>query len=190
MIFLLSLILIIIIHEAGHFFAAKLSKCKVEIFAIGFGKSIFEKKIGETIYQFNWILFGGFCKLKDELNYSRSKYAFTNKTYTQKVFIALAGIGLNVITGILAIIIGKLFFNYYLYIFGFYSIIVGLSNLIPVPALDGSYPIFFLLEYKLGKKRTYKLMTSLFSKFMKWIMILNLLSVPFLIYWLFTGQIS
>lgn len=190
MIFLLSLILIIILHEGGHFIAAKICKCKVEVFAIGFGKSIWEKKIGETVYKLNWILFGGYCSLKHELSYSRSKYAYTNKRYSQKVFIALAGIGMNLITGGIALLLGKMFFNYYLFIFGFYSIVVGLSNLIPIPALDGSHPLFFLLEFKLGKKRTYQLMTSLFGKCMKWLMILNLLSVPFLIYWLFTGQIS
>ena len=47
--------LLVLIHEGGHFIFAKLSKVKVNQFAIGFGPSIFKKQIGETLYSLKLI---------------------------------------------------------------------------------------------------------------------------------------
>lgn len=189
MIFLISLLVIIIVHEAGHLIAAKLCKCGVEIYAIGFGKTLWQKKIGSTVYQINCIPFGGFCKLKGELDYSRSKTAFTNKRYSQKVFIALAGIGVNVLTGLPAYFLGLHYQITWLYAFGMYSLLIGLSNALPIPALDGSYPFWFLLEKKLGKKRTYALMRKVFGISFIILMILNFLSIPWLIQLIASGKL-
>ena len=49
-IFLLGFL--VLIHEGGHFIVAKLCKVRVNEFAIGFGKKIYSKKIGETVYEF------------------------------------------------------------------------------------------------------------------------------------------
>jgi len=189
MIFIISLLFIIFLHELGHLIAAKLCKCKVEIFAVGFGRTLFAKKIGETIYQLNLILLGGFCKLKGELDYSRSKYSFTNKTYLQKIFISLAGILVNVLTGLPALVYGYHIQCQWLYSFGLYSLAIGLSNALPIPCLDGAYPFWFLLEYKLGKKKTYALMTKVFAISFKILMVINILSIPWLIYLIYQGKI-
>jgi membrane-associated protease RseP (regulator of RpoE activity) len=74
-------------------------------------------------------------------------------------------------------------------IFGFYSMMIGLSNALPIPELDGSYPIAFLFEKKYGKRKCYEKITSLFGKWFKWIMILNLLSLPWLIWMMWKGVI-
>ena len=47
------------IHEFGHFIIAKLFKMKVDEFAIGFGKAIFQKKYKDTTYSLRWIPLGG-----------------------------------------------------------------------------------------------------------------------------------
>lgn len=189
MIFLFSLILIILIHELGHFLAAKLFKCSVLEFAIGFGPTIFKKKIGQTVYKINILLLGGYVQLKDELTYTRSKYSFTNKTYVQKVIISYAGIAMNCWSAILAYGIFLLTGNAVFAIFGFYSVIIGLSNALPIPALDGSYPIAFLFEKKYGKKKCYEKIKHLFEGWFKWLMILNIVSLPYLVYIIYKGQI-
>jgi membrane-associated protease RseP (regulator of RpoE activity) len=54
------------IHEAGHFFAAKISKMRVEEFAFGFPPKLFGKKVGETLYAFNALPIGGYVKITGE----------------------------------------------------------------------------------------------------------------------------
>lgn len=54
--------LLILVHEAGHFFVGKLCGIPVEIFSIGFGPIIFNVKRGETEYRLSVIPFGGFVK--------------------------------------------------------------------------------------------------------------------------------
>jgi len=51
MFFFFSLLIAIVLHEAGHLIVAKLCKCKVEIFSVGFGKPLYKKQIKETAYQ-------------------------------------------------------------------------------------------------------------------------------------------
>ena len=189
MILILSLIFIILFHELGHLIVAKLCGCKVNIFSVGFGKPFFAKKFGETTYQIAPILLGGYCALDSELTLSDSLNAFTNKRYTQKVFISLAGIFVNVVTGFSACMIGHWFHNFPIFAFGYYSILIGLSNGIPIPALDGSYPIIFLFEKLWGKEKTYRIWGNIVAEFFKWLMILNILSLPYLGYLLYTKKI-
>ena len=59
---------LIIVHELGHFIAAKATGNWVEEFGIGFPPRIWGKKWGETIYSINWIPFGGFNKLSGEVD--------------------------------------------------------------------------------------------------------------------------
>lgn len=189
MILLYSLIVIIIVHEAGHFIAAKLCGCHVEIFAVGFGKTLLQKKIGSTIYQLNIFPLGGFCKLSSELEYSESPSAFTNMSYRKKVFISYAGILMNVLTGWPAFYFGYHHQILWLFAFGWYSLAIGLSNGLPIPALDGSYPLWFLLEFFIGKERTYAIIKKVFTVSFRIIMVLNVLSMPYLVYLAWTGQL-
>jgi membrane-associated protease RseP (regulator of RpoE activity) len=189
MILLGSLVIIIFLHELGHLLAAKLFKCGVEVFSVGFGKPFWSKKIGSTVYQIAPILLGGYCQLQDELKYTRSKFSFTNKTYIQKVIISYAGIGMNCWSALAAYGIFLLTGNTLFLIFGIYSMMIGLSNAIPIPALDGSYPIAFLFEKKYGKRKCYEKIQAIFGIWFKWIMILNILSIPYLIWIVYTGKI-
>lgn len=65
-VFLLILSLLVLVHEAGHFFVAKFFKIRVEEFGFGLPPRAFGKKFGETIYSLNWLPIGGFVKLYGE----------------------------------------------------------------------------------------------------------------------------
>src|SRR6266567_5407929 len=67
-VFLLILSVLVLIHEAGHYFVAKKFGIKVEEFGFGFPltPAIWQKKIGETVYSFYPVLIGGFVKLYGE----------------------------------------------------------------------------------------------------------------------------
>jgi len=60
------LVLLVIIHELGHFIAAKLNNVKVEEFGFGLPPRIFGIKIGETLYSINLLPLGGFVKVFGE----------------------------------------------------------------------------------------------------------------------------
>ena len=63
---IIGLSLLILGHEAGHFFIAKLFGVKVEEFGIGFPPRIVAKRFGETEYSINWLPFGGFVRISGE----------------------------------------------------------------------------------------------------------------------------
>lgn len=67
-IFILILSVLILVHELGHFVAAKRLKVKVEKFSLGFGPKLFSKKIGDTEYMLCAIPFGGFIKMAGDSN--------------------------------------------------------------------------------------------------------------------------
>jgi len=190
MIFIISIFIIIGFHELAHLIVAKLCKCPVDVFSIGFGKPIlYSKKIGNTIYQITpWIL-GGYCKLKDELKSSNNEEAFSNLTYMKKVIISLAGIGMNLFTGLICYYIGLRYNMYVLIYFGYMSMILGLTNAVPFPALDGSYPILFLLENFMEKEKALKIISVMCKVGFAIIMVLNIVFLPLLLLMVFKGQI-
>lgn len=63
---IVGLSLLILGHEAGHFFAAKMFGLKVDEFGFGFPPRITAKKIGDTEYSLNWLPFGGFVRIAGE----------------------------------------------------------------------------------------------------------------------------
>jgi len=63
---IISLSLLILGHEAGHFLVAKLFGMKIDEFGFGFPPKIFGRKKGETEYSLNWLPFGGFVKIRGE----------------------------------------------------------------------------------------------------------------------------
>jgi len=183
MLLLISLILSTLLHELAHLIAAKLLKCKVDVMSIGFGKPIFKKKIGETLYQIAPILLGGYCKLLGEESYSAKKTAFCNLSYRNKAFITMAGIIVNIISGLISLIIGSIYHNYGFIYFAWFSIIIGVGNAIPAaPCLDGGYLIYYPLFIKLfGKKKGLVLFTKI-SKLSFYILLA--INIIFVFVWL------
>jgi len=95
---IIILSLVILAHEFGHFFAAKMSGVKVEEFGLGIPPRICRLfKKGETVYSLNWIPFGAFNKILGQEEKSRDPRAYCNKGVWTRIFIVGAGIGANII---------------------------------------------------------------------------------------------
>jgi regulator of sigma E protease len=92
--------IIVLVHELGHFIAARLMKVRVETFSFGFGKRLFGKKFGETDIRLSLIPLGGYVKMSGEEDYEAKNpkpYEFQAKNRAQKVFILIMGPAMNFI---------------------------------------------------------------------------------------------
>lgn len=87
---------LIIVHELGHFIAAKASGCLVEEFGLGFPPRIYGKKFGETIYSINWIPFGGFNKISGEVDPDAPR-SLASRGYFVRLLVLSGGIIMNLI---------------------------------------------------------------------------------------------
>ncbi len=104
-VFVLILSLLVMVHELGHFIAAKRMGIKVEEFGLGIPPRVWGKKIGETIYSYNLLPFGGFVKLLGEdatepvsANDPRS---FSVKAAWQKILVLAAGVFMNFVLAVI-----------------------------------------------------------------------------------------
>jgi len=105
LIFVVVLSILVLAHEAGHFFAARRSGVLVEEFGFGLPPRLFGKKIGETIYSLNLLPFGGFVRLHGENADDEVAYparSFLGKSKKARTVIILAGVFMNFILGIAA----------------------------------------------------------------------------------------
>ncbi len=109
---LLSISILVVLHEGGHFVAAKFFKTKVESFYLFFNPwfSLYKKKIGETEYGIGWLPLGGYVKIAGMIDESMDKeqmakepepWEFRSKPTWQRLIIMLGGIIVNVIVGFL-----------------------------------------------------------------------------------------
>ncbi len=90
---ILTLSLLILLHELGHFYFAKKFGVNVEEFGMFLPPRIWGKKIGETIYSINWIPFGGFVKMQGEDdNNQKEPRSFASKPIWQRAVIIAAGV--------------------------------------------------------------------------------------------------
>lgn len=92
---------LVFIHEGGHFIIAKMSKVKVNEFAIGFGPTIFSKVKGDTKYALRLIPLGGFVSMEGEEERSNVEGSFSNTSIPKKIAIILAGGIVNIIFGLI-----------------------------------------------------------------------------------------
>ncbi len=117
---LLSLSILIVLHELGHFIPAKLFKTRVEKFYLFFDVkfSLFKKKIGETVYGIGWLPLGGYIKIAGMIDESMDKeqmagppqpWEFRSKPAWQRLIIMLGGVTVNIIVGFV-IYMGILYF--------------------------------------------------------------------------------
>ena len=119
--FFLSLSILVILHECGHFFPAKWFKTKVEKFYLFFdpGFSLFKYKKGETEYGIGWLPFGGYVKIagmidesfdKEQMSGPIQDWEFRAKPAWQRLIIMLGGVTVNFMLGIL--IFAGIFMNW------------------------------------------------------------------------------
>jgi regulator of sigma E protease len=96
---IIGLSLIVLVHEAGHFLAAKLFKIRVDEFGFGFPPRLFARRIGETLYSVNALLFGGFVRIFGEEGEEKDPRAFNAQKVWRRVAVTSAGVIANVIGG-------------------------------------------------------------------------------------------
>jgi regulator of sigma E protease len=114
---LLLFVGLVVVHEIGHFLAARRNGVDVEEFGIGFpprAKVLAEKK--GTIYTLNWLPLGGFVRLKGENDSARSSGSFGVASLRAKIKIMMAGVVMNLVVAFLLLTL---------------SALVGLPKLIP-----------------------------------------------------------
>lgn len=109
---LLSLSILIVLHELGHFIPAKLFKTRVEKFYLFFDVkfSLFKKKIGDTVYGIGWLPLGGYVKIAGMIDESMDKeqlakppqpWEFRSKPAWQRLIIMVGGVTVNIVLGFL-----------------------------------------------------------------------------------------
>jgi regulator of sigma E protease len=109
---LLSLSILIVLHELGHFIPAKIFKTRVEKFFLFFDVkfALFKKKFGDTVYGIGWLPLGGYVKISGMIDESMDKeqmqqppqpWEFRTKPAWQRLIIMLGGVTVNLILGFL-----------------------------------------------------------------------------------------
>src|SRR3990170_3321037 len=104
LIFIIVLSVLVLVHELGHFFAARRAGVLVEEFGFGIPPRVFGKKLGETIYSINLLPFGGFVRLHGENSedeVKEPKRAFINQDKKTRSKIILAGVFMNFVLALL-----------------------------------------------------------------------------------------
>lgn len=118
---MLSLSILVVLHEGGHFLPARWFGTRVEKFYLFFdpGFSLFKKKIGETEYGIGWLPLGGYVKISgmvdesfdtEQLEQEPQPYEFRSKPAWQRLIIMLGGVTVNFILGLL--LFGLILWNY------------------------------------------------------------------------------
>ncbi len=107
--FVVTIGVLVFVHELGHFLAAKLSGMRVDRFSIGFPPRAFGKKIGDTDYCISWIPIGGYVKIAGMVDESMDTefihnepqpWEFRSKPLASRVFVISAGVIMNILLAV------------------------------------------------------------------------------------------
>lgn len=106
---LVILVTLVVLHELGHFVAARLSGVRVHEFGVGFPpRAAILHRGKETVYTLNWLPIGGFVRLEGEDGDSEDPRSFVRQPLRTRLVILLAGVAMNFLLawGIFAFIAG------------------------------------------------------------------------------------
>ena len=101
----LAFLIMIFIHEFGHFIAAKAMGVRVNEFSIGFGPTLLKKQGKETLYCIKLLPFGGYCAMEGEDESSDDPKGFCNKKPWRRFLITAAGAVFNILFGFVIMMI-------------------------------------------------------------------------------------
>lgn len=113
LLFIVILLVLVIVHEFGHFIVAKLTGMRVDEFAFGFPPRLFGKKIGETLYAINLIPLGGYVSIfgenggdeeKKKKEEARDPRAFGNRPWWAQILVLIAGVTMNMLLALVIFI--------------------------------------------------------------------------------------
>lgn len=94
---IIMFLLLVTIHEFGHFIVAKLSGIKVNEFAVGMGPAIYSKEKGETLYSLRLLPIGGYCAMEGEDESSSDPRSYDNAPAFKRFLTILAGPFMNLL---------------------------------------------------------------------------------------------
>ena len=113
-IMLLILTVLVVVHEWGHYIAARIFGVKINEFSIFMGPKIFSrvgKKTG-TVFSIRCLPIGGFCAMEGEETTEDSESAFCNKPWWQRTIILLSGVFMNIVLAIVVVTIVFMIYGY------------------------------------------------------------------------------
>lgn len=102
---IIMFLVMISLHEFGHFITAKLMGFKILEYAIGFGPAIWKSKKSDIQYSLRIIPFGGYCKFEGEDEDSKDERAFSNQPVWKRIIVVAAGGLCNVVLGFLLFLV-------------------------------------------------------------------------------------
>lgn len=102
----LILLVMITVHEAGHYFVGKLFKFKINEFAIGMGPAVFKKQLksGEQ-FSVRVLPLGGYCAFEGEDGDAEDENAFDKKKPWQRILVLIAGAAMNYVLAVIVIML-------------------------------------------------------------------------------------
>jgi len=194
----------VILHELGHLLSSLYFKIKVKAVSVGFGKILFRKKWKDIEWRISLIPFGGYCDIEEDINKSNSLsslkywkqviilcsgvfvnfliasicYLYMHKSIIYGIVIDLFLIKNMCIKNYLnvAMTINYLNINSYIIQISVLNLFLAITNLLPIPALDGGYLWMFPIRKKIGEKLFAKIMNISF----KFLIVFQLILI---IYW-------
>jgi membrane-associated protease RseP (regulator of RpoE activity) len=106
LVFIVSLVVIVMLHELGHFLAAKWSHMKVTQYFVGFGPTLWSFRRGETEYGVKPILAGGFVKIPgmsslEDIDPADEASTYRQQPFSKRIFVSLAGPLVHLVLGFL-----------------------------------------------------------------------------------------
>lgn len=96
---------LVILHELGHFIAARRNGVEVDEFGIGFPPKIVGKQFGKTLYTLNLLPLGGFVRMRGEDGEDETTGSFGAASLLAKSKILLAGVGMNILTAYVILLV-------------------------------------------------------------------------------------
>jgi regulator of sigma E protease len=104
--FIVTLLALVLVHEFGHFGAARWFGVAVEEFGFGFPPAIAKKRWGKTTYSFNWLPLGGFVRIKGEENAVAEPDSFSVQSSWRRAVIIVAGVVMNLLVVVILFTVG------------------------------------------------------------------------------------
>jgi regulator of sigma E protease len=109
---LLIIFVLVLVHEAGHFFTARLARIRVLEFGIGFPpRARVLARRGDVDYTLNWLPIGGFVRMEGEEQDSDDPHSFNNAGLFKQLVVLIAGVTMNVVLAFLLFFVVAWFFG-------------------------------------------------------------------------------